>query len=62
IIEAHHGKLRFNSQAGKGATFYFTLPISEVYDKAGRRFYSNSLVSIKIRSRAGLLVSPPAHK
>ena len=35
IIEAHHGKLRFNSQAGKGATFYFTLPISEVYDKAG---------------------------
>ena len=27
IIEAHDGKLHFNSQAGKGTTFYFTLPI-----------------------------------
>ena len=69
IIEAHHGKLRFNSQAGKGTTFYFTLPISEIHDKAGRqagrqagrRFYSNSLISIKIRSRAGL-VSPPTNR
>jgi C4-dicarboxylate-specific signal transduction histidine kinase len=27
IIEAHEGYLKFNSQAGKGSTFYFTLPI-----------------------------------
>ena len=27
IIEAHDGKLHFNSQAGKGTTFCFTLPI-----------------------------------
>ena len=28
IIEAHDGKLHFNSQPGKGASFYFTLPIN----------------------------------
>ncbi|MEY3289817.1 MAG: Sensor protein FixL [Pseudomonadota bacterium] len=27
IIEAHQGYLKFNSKAGKGTTFYFTLPI-----------------------------------
>jgi C4-dicarboxylate-specific signal transduction histidine kinase len=27
LIEAHNGKLYFNSQFGKGSTFYFTLPI-----------------------------------
>lgn len=27
IIESHEGVLRFNSQSGKGTTFYFTLPI-----------------------------------
>jgi PAS domain S-box-containing protein len=27
IIEAHEGTLRFNSQLGKGSTFYFTLPV-----------------------------------
>ncbi len=27
IIEAHEGSLHFNSQPGKGATFYFTLPV-----------------------------------
>jgi PAS domain S-box-containing protein len=29
LIEAHHGKLYFNSQFGKGSSFYFTLPIEE---------------------------------
>lgn len=28
LIEAHNGSLRFNSEAGKGAVFYFTLPVS----------------------------------
>jgi len=27
LIEAHEGALRFNSKAGKGSSFYFTLPI-----------------------------------
>ncbi len=27
LIEAHNGKLNFESQFGKGSTFYFTLPI-----------------------------------
>jgi signal transduction histidine kinase len=27
IIEAHEGTLNFNSEPGKGSTFYFTLPI-----------------------------------
>ncbi|MGZ5054902.1 MAG: ATP-binding protein, partial [Methylobacter sp.] len=29
LIEAHGGTLRFNSKAGKGTTFYFTLPIEK---------------------------------
>ena len=53
IIEAHHGKLNFNSQAGKGAAFYFTLPVIGIYDEAGRqagrqagrRFCNNYLIS-----------------
>lgn len=28
LIEAHEGMLYFNSESGKGTTFYFTLPIS----------------------------------
>jgi PAS domain S-box-containing protein len=28
LIEAHEGTLHFNSQSGKGSTFYFTLPTS----------------------------------
>ena len=27
IIEAHEGTLNFNSEPGKGSTFYFTLPV-----------------------------------
>ena len=27
LVEAHEGRLHFNSQPGKGSTFYFTLPI-----------------------------------
>ncbi|MDD2802438.1 MAG: ATP-binding protein, partial [Methylococcales bacterium] len=27
LVEAHDGALRFNSISGKGATFYFTLPV-----------------------------------
>jgi signal transduction histidine kinase len=30
IIESHKGVLRFNSQPGKGTTFYFTLPVMGV--------------------------------
>ncbi len=29
LIEAHNGRLHFNSQPGKGTTFYFTLPIKK---------------------------------
>jgi len=29
LIEAHDGSLHFNSQSGKGTTFYFILPITE---------------------------------
>lgn len=29
IIESHGGVLRFNSQPGKGTTFYFTLPVGK---------------------------------
>jgi signal transduction histidine kinase len=29
IIEAHEGTLHFNSEPGKGASFYFTLPIQK---------------------------------
>lgn len=32
LIEAHHGSLRFNSKAGKGTTFYVTLPAKENVD------------------------------
>ena len=28
LIEAHQGALRFNSEPGKGSTFYFTLPLA----------------------------------
>jgi PAS domain S-box-containing protein len=34
IIEAHDGTLHFNSQLGKGTSFYFTLPIQRTLDKS----------------------------
>ncbi|MGZ4982335.1 MAG: PAS domain-containing sensor histidine kinase, partial [Methylobacter sp.] len=33
LIEAHDGTLHFNSQPGKGATFYFTIPIRRKSDE-----------------------------
>jgi len=30
LVEAHKGALRFNSEPGKGTTFYFTLPIEQI--------------------------------
>jgi len=33
LIEAHEGTLHFNSQVGKGTTFYFTLPIRRKSDE-----------------------------
>lgn len=33
LIEAHDGTLHFNSQPGKGTTFYFTLPIRRKSDE-----------------------------
>ena len=30
LVEAHDGTLHFNSQPGKGTTFYFTLPIQKL--------------------------------
>ena len=33
LIEAHEGTLHFNSEPGKGSTFYFTLPIRRKSDE-----------------------------
>jgi PAS domain S-box-containing protein len=41
IIEAHEGYLHFNSEVGKGSTFYFNLPTKEMCGKAGRRLNNN---------------------
>jgi len=34
IIETHEGTLHFNSELGKGTSFYFTLPIQRTLDKS----------------------------
>lgn len=38
IIEAHGGKTRFESEEGKGTTFYFTLPVKEEFAEFLKEF------------------------
>jgi signal transduction histidine kinase len=33
LLEAHGGTLHFNSEPGKGSTFYFTLPARKKHDE-----------------------------
>jgi signal transduction histidine kinase len=40
LIEAHDGTLHFNSQPGKGTSFYFTLPVPK---KSAEKLSKSSL-------------------
>jgi len=37
IVDAHHGEIRVDSQAGKGAAFYVRLPLSDAHHAHGKR-------------------------
>jgi len=37
IVDAHHGEIRVESEAGKGAAFYVRLPLSGVHHAHGKR-------------------------
>ena len=38
IVEAHGGKMWFESEEGKGATFYFTIPVKKEFEEFLKEF------------------------